>query len=212
MLCVFYIITVLIISIFVHELSHLFAALICKIHVKTFSIGFGKPFYKRIINGTNYQITPILLGGYVDLSGERDDAPNGFLLTKYRNKLILLFAGVSANLLLALLCFQSYFGNWFEGLNLSTQYCLSLFTNHHFNSLLLFRETGNDYLLTLGVTNLLCFYFNLIPIPPTDGSLMIIYTLPSKLKQSILDILSKRWFMYFTYGWQIILVIIINLK
>jgi len=49
-----------------------------------------------------------------------------------------------------------------------------------------------------------------LPIPSSDGSLLIIYKLPHKIKMEILNTFTEKWFSVFNYSWQILLVIIIN--
>ena len=56
--------------IFFHELGHYTFARIAKVHVVTFSIGFGKPLIQWQRKGTSYQFCLIPLGGYVKLLGD----------------------------------------------------------------------------------------------------------------------------------------------
>lgn len=56
----------------VHEFGHFVAAKLSGISVATFSIGFGKPLWKREIGMTQYQIAPIFCGGYVEMIGQSD--------------------------------------------------------------------------------------------------------------------------------------------
>jgi len=55
--------------IFIHELGHFIAAKFFKVDVETFSIGFGPALIKKKIKETTYQISPILLGGFVRIKG-----------------------------------------------------------------------------------------------------------------------------------------------
>ena len=59
------------IIVFVHEFGHYIAAIINKVKVETFSIGFGKEIYgwndKR---GTRWKISILPFGGYVKMFGE----------------------------------------------------------------------------------------------------------------------------------------------
>ena len=54
-------------TIFIHELGHFLAARLCGLVVDTFSLGFGPAIWKRRIQGTEYKICWIPLGGYVAL-------------------------------------------------------------------------------------------------------------------------------------------------
>ena len=61
----------------VHEWGHFYVARKCGVHVERFSIGFGKPLWRRkSASGTEYVIAMIPLGGYVRmLDGRVDDVP-----------------------------------------------------------------------------------------------------------------------------------------
>lgn len=61
----------------VHEWGHFYVARRCGVQVERFSIGFGKPLWRRIgKSGTEYVVAMIPLGGYVRmLDGRVDDVP-----------------------------------------------------------------------------------------------------------------------------------------
>ena len=61
----------------VHEWGHFYVARKCGVQVERFSIGFGKPIWRRQgKSGTEYAIAMIPLGGYVRmLDGRIDDVP-----------------------------------------------------------------------------------------------------------------------------------------
>jgi len=61
----------------VHEWGHYYVAKLCKVKILRFSIGFGKPLYKRITSsGMEFVIAAIPLGGYVRMLDARvDDVP-----------------------------------------------------------------------------------------------------------------------------------------
>ena len=62
--------------IFIHEFGHLLAALWCKLHIERFSIGFGKPIWKKVIKGVEYRLSWLPFGGYVALPQmEPSDTP-----------------------------------------------------------------------------------------------------------------------------------------
>ena len=94
--------------VFVHELGHFLAARMCGLHVIAFSIGFKKVWSKKI-NGVEYRIGCIPVGGYVDLpqidaTGEAEDE-NGNKLPKAEpwKRIVTAFAGPFFNILFALL-------------------------------------------------------------------------------------------------------------
>jgi regulator of sigma E protease len=115
---------VLSLLIFFHELGHFAAARYFGVFVEKFSIGFGKPIYSKTINGCEYRLSAIPLGGYVQMKGQDDTDP-----TKRSNdsdsynalhpwqRIVILFAGPFANFLTA---FVLYFFVALLGFNVLT--------------------------------------------------------------------------------------------
>jgi regulator of sigma E protease len=61
--------------VFIHEYGHFKVARLCGIHVKRFSIGFGKPFLTKVDrHGTEWTLAPLPLGGYVSMVDSRVEA------------------------------------------------------------------------------------------------------------------------------------------
>ena len=52
-----------------HELGHFVFCKIFKIGTPTFSIGFGPKIYSKKIGGTNFTLSAIPLGGFVEIAG-----------------------------------------------------------------------------------------------------------------------------------------------
>ena len=103
--------------IFFHELGHFAAAKLYGVGVLRFSIGFGSLLYEKSIKGTKYQIAALPLGGFVQIKGQGDEEGENFPGLSYKDlsplkKLVILFAGPFANLLLA---FLLYLGIGFFG-------------------------------------------------------------------------------------------------
>ena len=100
-------IAVLGLLIFFHESGHFLAAVLQKIKVSGFSIGFGPALLKKEINGITYSLRSLPLGGFVSFPDEETDSlvqPNDPDLLKNRpihQRAIVISAGVIANLLLA---------------------------------------------------------------------------------------------------------------
>jgi regulator of sigma E protease len=102
--------------IFIHELGHFLVAKWCDVHVETFSIGFGPPIpgcmFRR--GETTYMIALIPLGGYVKMVGEgpeeeHEDDPRSFKNKPVWQRMAIISAGVTMNLLLAFACFVFVF-------------------------------------------------------------------------------------------------------
>jgi regulator of sigma E protease len=90
--------------ILVHELGHLWAAKLCGVRVRTFSIGFGPRLVGFRLGETDYRLSLLPLGGFVDVAGmseeERAD-PRGFQQQGIAARLFIVLAGAAMNLLLA---------------------------------------------------------------------------------------------------------------
>ena len=96
----------LILIIVLHELAHFAAAIWCKCGVKTMSLGFGKPLVSKHWKGINWEIAPILLGGFCQLQDELvltgDTA--SFSNLSFRKKAIISLAGVTVNIVMGAIC------------------------------------------------------------------------------------------------------------
>lgn len=108
------IISILVLSflIFFHELGHFLVARLFGVKVEVFSIGFGKKILTKRVNGTEYAISAIPLGGYVQMKGQDDLDPlkrntdnDSYTVKPHWQKICILFAGSGANLLLAFLLY-----------------------------------------------------------------------------------------------------------
>ena len=75
----------------VHEWGHFYIARKCGVQVERFSIGFGKPIWRKVSkSGTEYVIAMIPLGGYVRmLDGRVDDVPPHVADKAFNNKPVL---------------------------------------------------------------------------------------------------------------------------
>lgn len=94
----------------VHEFGHFWVARRLGFKVLRFSVGFGKPLWRRVLgDGTEFVIAPIPMGGYVKMLDERDGpvAPE-FLARSFTRKppwqrILVLLAGPGFNLVFAIL-------------------------------------------------------------------------------------------------------------
>ncbi|MBD3585390.1 sigma E protease regulator RseP [Salinimonas sp. HHU 13199] len=93
----------------VHEWGHFFVARRCGVKVERFSIGFGKPLWRRVDkHGTEFVVAAIPLGGYVRMLDERiDTVAPGQKDKAFNNKPVLqriaiIAAGPGVNFIFAL--------------------------------------------------------------------------------------------------------------
>ena len=91
-----------------HELGHYWAARRCGVRVLRFSVGFGKPLWRRVDKrGTEWAVAGIPLGGYVKMQEEPEpdaDAQTrreAFSAQPVRNRFFIVAAGPMANFILA---------------------------------------------------------------------------------------------------------------
>lgn len=109
----------------IHELGHFAAAKLLDVKVLRFSIGFGRPLIRVKLRETEYQIAAIPCGGYVrilgiegddrggdrpgDRSGQRGDAGRSFASRPLWQRLVIVFAGPAANLVLPVIIYFAFF-------------------------------------------------------------------------------------------------------
>jgi len=101
-------IIVLSILIIVHEFGHFMTARKVGVRVETFSIGFGKKIYKKVIDGTEFCISLIPLGGYVKMAGDERSECNGnsdeFYSKTPGQRALVALNGPVVNFILAYIC------------------------------------------------------------------------------------------------------------
>jgi len=98
--------------IFFHELGHYMAARMMGVYVKVFSIGFGKTLYSFNWINTEWKISMIPLGGYVQMKGQEDMDPtavsedeDSYNVKKPWQRIFILLAGPFANFIIAFFLF-----------------------------------------------------------------------------------------------------------
>ena len=108
----------------IHEFGHFWVARKLGFKVLRFSVGFGKPLYKRVGKApdyTEYVIAALPLGGYVRMLDERDgtvtpeDLPRAFASRPPWQRILVLLAGPAANILFAIFVLWAIF--WVNGVN-----------------------------------------------------------------------------------------------
>ena len=100
--------------IFFHELGHFLMARLVGVKVEVFSIGFGKKLVCKNFKGTNWCISAVPLGGYVQMKGQDDsdptlksNDPDSYNVKSPWQKILILLGGPGFNFLLAIII---YFG------------------------------------------------------------------------------------------------------
>jgi regulator of sigma E protease len=100
----------------VHEFGHFWVARRLGIKVLRFSIGFGRPLWRRTgADGTEYWVSAIPLGGYVKMLDEREggvapeDLPRCFNRQPPSRRIAVLFAGPAFNFLFAVAAYWIMF-------------------------------------------------------------------------------------------------------
>lgn len=100
--------------IFFHELGHYLAARFVGVYVEVFSIGFGKKLFSFSKWGTQWSISAIPLGGYVQMKGQDDSDPSkqnfdedSYTTKTPLQKIFILLAGPLANFVVAFFLYFS---------------------------------------------------------------------------------------------------------
>ncbi len=116
MASLFYFIITLAVLIAVHEFGHFWVAKRCGVKVLKFSIGFGKPLWKKTgRDGTEYILAAIPLGGFVKMLDEREgdvsdsERHRAFNTQPLSSRFAIVAAGPLANLLFAVLAYWLVF-------------------------------------------------------------------------------------------------------
>lgn len=101
-------ILVLSVLVFVHELGHFSVARYFGVTVHQFSIGFGPKLVSKYWKGTNWSLSLIPLGGYVQMKGQEDLDPtktstdkDSYSMLSPTQRIFILLAGPFANFILA---------------------------------------------------------------------------------------------------------------
>ena len=96
----------------VHEAGHYFVARWCGVKVLRFSVGFGRPVFRKLgRNGTEYVFAWLPLGGYVRMLDSRNDLVgdadlnNAFDLKSPWKRIAIVVAGPLVNLIFAALLY-----------------------------------------------------------------------------------------------------------
>ena len=105
---IFWVVFILGLCIFSHELGHFIAAKLSRMRVKEFAFGLGPLLGGLKRGGTVYAIRAIPFGGMVDIAGMEPgehDVPGGFHTRPRWQRFVTIFAGVLMNVVLAMVLF-----------------------------------------------------------------------------------------------------------
>lgn len=183
--------------IILHEFAHLIAAKLCKVKVLEFSIGFGPMLFSKVSNDTKYSLRAIPLGGYVNLLGMEDKnckIEGSYSMAGKGKKIIILLAGAIANIFFGLILYymlalslSNFLIAWEATINFTFSLVDSikmLFTGGISPEQLmgpigitdLVSETQkiSEYIYLIAVISVSLGVTNLLPIPPLDGSKILI--------------------------------------
>lgn len=99
--------------IIVHEFGHFMVAKKLGVRVDKFSLGFGPQIFNKKKNGTEYNISAIPLGGYVELAGDNLEEYTGqkdeYLAQAPGRRFQIIFCGPLLNYVLGFFCFWLIF-------------------------------------------------------------------------------------------------------
>lgn len=104
----------------IHELGHFVAAKLLDVKVLRFSIGYGRPLVRFKLRETEYQIALFPIGGYVRILGietppdegkptRNEDLGRSFASRPLWQRLVIVFAGPAANLILPVFIYFVFF-------------------------------------------------------------------------------------------------------
>ncbi len=102
----------------IHEFGHFWVARRCGVKVLRFSVGFGRPLWRRVDKlGTEFVIAAIPLGGYVKMLDEREgpvaasETALAFNRKPVGQRIAIVVAGPAANFLFAIFAYWVFFIN-----------------------------------------------------------------------------------------------------
>jgi len=101
----------------VHEFGHYAAARLCNVKILRFSVGFGKPLWRRRLgrDGTEWQLAAFPLGGYVKMLDEHEgevaaaERERAFNRQSVGRRSFIVAAGPAANFILAIVLYWLLF-------------------------------------------------------------------------------------------------------
>ena len=178
-------ILIVILSIIIHELGHLLTALYFKVKVKAFSVGFGKILLHKTWKGIDWRLSLVPLGGYCDIE-ERIGQPNSLAEIPYWKQMIIVLAGVTCNLLVAVICYLINFKSIKLGLYIDWIALKAIISSDYYELAIALKGHLFSYpLLQTSMLNMGLAITNLLPLPALDGGFIWLLPLQRKLSQRV---------------------------
>lgn len=96
----------------IHELGHFFCCKLFGVYTPSFSLGFGPRIYTKKIGDTEFSLSALPLGGYVEIAGmeevgqgeqehSKDRSHSSFANKPYYQKMIIILGGITVNMAFA---------------------------------------------------------------------------------------------------------------
>lgn len=168
-------------SIALHELGHLFALRLTKVRALKYTVGIGVRILQLYHRGVVYTFNLIPLGGVVVPVDE------DYHKVSVIKRIVIALAGVCVNLILILIGLLIYVkGDLPLASRIANNIVLLLRTDFSYEQIqdpinrfgVVFFQRGNsvnlNFIQFLIIINIVLFIINLLPIPPLDGSKVII--------------------------------------
>jgi len=196
-------ITILILSVLVHEFGHLFASLLFNVKVKAFSFGFGKILLHKKWKGIDWRISLVPFGGYCDIE-EGLTSENSLANIPYWKQAIILMAGVGLNLTIAFVVYLIHYGSIVQGIYIDWNFLLFIINGDTVINFVV-PLNFNMSLFYISFLNFTLFLFNMIPFPALDGGYLVIMPLRRKMGEKVYRYLISICFYVLMIG-QVVLI------
>lgn len=125
MLSLIIFIFILSLLILVHEWGHFITARKCGVKVEQFALGFGPKLWSKDINGCEYCLCAIPLGGFVKMAGDEREKCLGssdeYFTKSPGQRALIILMGPVVNFILAYFCFWLVFMLGYVDMDLSSQ-------------------------------------------------------------------------------------------
>lgn len=193
--------------VFIHEGGHFIVAKLCKVKVNEFALGFGPTIFSKQKGETKYAVHLIPLGGYVDMEGEakRSESETSFSKASVWKRIAIVSAGALVNIIFGLLIYfilvavktniYTAFVAVVEFIILVFESLKQLFTGGMspdqmvgivgISDIVASTNGFSQYMSIMASISVSLGVTNLLPVPPLDGSKIVIYLIEAIRKKPI---------------------------